>query len=214
MVEFGHTPRLVADLPIDLGHGLTERLAHVLDVEGKIPRALEALGPVGGRDVLLLGDAGGIRARQLTELGGRVTVVPEVDGPARFDAPDSSADVVIGLWTSFRGGDRASIVEATRVARPGGRLLAVHDYGRDDVSRLMGDRPEYGEYSRRDGPFLGHAFRVRVIHCFWTFDSIEDATDLLTAAFAETGPAVAAPLKRPRLAYHVAVYHRTLGAAA
>jgi hypothetical protein len=202
----------VAELPIDLGPGLAERLARVLDVEGKIPRALEALGPIGGRDVLLLGGADGIRARQLTELGGRVAVTPEVDGPAHFDAPDDSADVVVGAWTSFRGGDRAAIAEATRVGRPGARLLVLHDYGRDDVSRLMGDRPEYNEWSRRDGPFLGHAFRVRVIHCFWTFESLEDAGDFLTTAFAQTGPAVAESMKRPRLSYNVAVYHRTLGA--
>jgi hypothetical protein len=53
----------VADLPIDLEDGLAERLARALDVEAKIPRALEALGPVAGRDVLLLDGADGIRAR-------------------------------------------------------------------------------------------------------------------------------------------------------
>ena len=46
-VVFGHTPAPVADLPIDLGDGLAEHLARVLDVEAKIPRALDALGPWG-----------------------------------------------------------------------------------------------------------------------------------------------------------------------
>ncbi|MGZ9159904.1 MAG: hypothetical protein ACXW4T_01955, partial [Candidatus Limnocylindrales bacterium] len=65
----------MADLPIDLDVGLSEQLARVLDVEGKIPRALEALGPVVGRDVILVDGPDGIRARQLTDLGARVTLV-------------------------------------------------------------------------------------------------------------------------------------------
>lgn len=200
----------MADLPIDLGDGLAERLARVLDVEGKIPRALEALGPVGGRDVLLLDGADGIRTRQLAELGARVKLA-DGSAPAGIDAPDDSADVVIGLWSSLRGAEPAEIADAERVLRPGGRLLVVHDYGRDDVSRLRGDRLEYGTWGRRGGPFLAHGFRVRVVHCFWTFESLDEATDFLEAAFGEVGRDVAAGLKRPRLSYNVAVYHRTVG---
>ena len=69
---------------------------------GKIPRAFEALGPVGGRDVLLLDGADGIRARQLAELGARVTFAA-TNGSSRIDAPDASADVVVSLWAAFRG---------------------------------------------------------------------------------------------------------------
>jgi hypothetical protein len=199
----------VADLPIDLGGGLTERLARVLDVEAKIPRAIEALGPVGGRDVVLLDGADGIRARQLAELGARVTFA-SASGPARFDAADHSADVVVSLWSRFRGVTEGDICEAERLLRPGGRLLVVHDYGRDDVSRLRGDLPEYGAWSRRGGPFLSNDFRVRVLHCFWTFESTEDAAAFLGEAFGDTGREVATAMKRPRLSYNVAVYHRTL----
>ena len=99
---FGHTPAPVADLPIDLGDGLAEHFARVLDVEAKIPRALEALGSLGGSEVLLLDGADGIRARQLTELGARVSFA-KADGPAGIDAPDASVDVIVGMWTAFRG---------------------------------------------------------------------------------------------------------------
>jgi hypothetical protein len=201
----------VADLPIDLGDGLAERLARILDVEAKIPRTLEALGPVGGRDVLLLDGAEGIRARQLTELGARVAFA-KADGPAGFDAPDASADVLVSLWRSFRDRFTADVASAVRVVRPGGRVLAVLDYGRDDVSRLRGDLPEYGLWSRRDGQFLQSGFKVRVVHAFWTFESLEDAAEFLGAAFGAAGREVAAGMKRPRLSYNVAVYHRTLGA--
>jgi len=202
----------VADLPIDLDAHLAERLAGALDVEGKIPRALEALGPLDCRDVVLLDGAGGRRARQLTELGARVALA-ETDEADRIAAPDGSADVLVGLWTTFRGTTGTEVAEASRVVRPGGRLLILLDYGRDDVSRLRGDMPEYGLLSRRDGPLLRGGFKVRVVHCFWTFPSIDDARDFLDASFGAVGRAVALDMTRPRLSYNVAVYHRTIGTA-
>lgn len=208
-----YTRGLVADLPIDLAPGLSERLARVLDVEGKIPQALEGLGPVAGRDVILVDGAAGIRARQLTDLGARVTLV-ESSGPTPFDAPDTSADVVVACWSAFRGAPPDHMAHARRLLRPGGRLLVVHDYGRDDIAALHGDRPEYGLWSRRDGPFLGHGFKVRVVHCWWTFDTLEDARGFLDVAFADAGRDLGGRLTRPRLSYNVAVYHRSMGQAA
>ena len=200
----------MADLPFDLETGLSEHLARILDVEGKIPRAIEALGPVEGRDVVVVDGSAGLRARQLTERGARVTLV-DSSGPAPFDAPDGSADVVVGLWSAFRGGGSTDVDQAARLLRPGGRLLAIHDYGRDDVAELRGERPEYGPWTRRDGPFLGSGFKIRVVHCWWTFASLEEAQTFLDAAFGETGRRLAGRLTRPRLSYNVAVYHRTLG---
>jgi SAM-dependent methyltransferase len=203
----------VADLPIELGDGLTERLARILDVEAKIPRTFETLGPVGGRDVLLLDGADGIRARQLAELGARIAFAA-TNGSSRIDAPDDSADVVANLWAGYRDDLEPVLREAARVLRPGGRLLVLHDYGRDDVSRLRGDLPDYGLLSRRDGPYLRSGFKVRVVHCFWTFESIEDGRAFLEAAFGGVGAQVGSEMKRPRLTYNVAVYHKTFGATA
>lgn len=202
----------MADLPIDLDADLAARLAGVLDIEGKIPRTLEALGPLTGRDVLLLGGGPGLRARQLTELGARVAVT-DTDVLGRIAAPDGSADALISMWTAFRGATAAEAAEASRVLRPGGRLLLVLDYGRDDICRLRGDRPEYGLLSRRDGPLLRGGFKVRVVHCFWTFPSMDEARDFLDASFGAAGREVAAGMKRPRLSYNVAVYHQTVGGA-
>jgi SAM-dependent methyltransferase len=203
----------VSDLPLDLGGALSARLGDALDVEAKIPRALETLGPVAERDVLLLDGAGGLRAGQLEGLGARVTVT-SAPGPVPFEADDASADVIVGCWSTFRAAPEDEIADARRILRPGGRLLVVHDYGRDDVARLLGDRPEYAAWTRRDGPFLGHGFKIRVIHCFWTFPSIDEMRDFLDAAFGEQGRDVAASLHRPRLSYNIAVYHRTMEAAA
>jgi hypothetical protein len=193
----------MADLPIELDAALSGRLARALDAEGKIPRALEALGPISGRDVLLLdGPADGIRAGQLASLGGHVTV------GGLTGAADASAETVVSCWSAFRGLDPDDTAEAERVIRPGGRLLVLHDYGRDDVSRLRGDLPEYGLWSRRDGPFLRGGFRIRVIHCFWTFGSIEEGQAFLETAFGAIGREVGSEMTRPRLSYNVVVYHR------
>ena len=191
----------MADLPLALDGDLPGRLARALDIEGKIPRAFEALGPVADRDVLLHGGVeGGIRAGQLSELGARVVVTPSAD---------HAADVLISTWGPFLGPEPEALAEAERLLRPGGRLLVLHDYGRDDVSRLRGDLPEYGLWTRRDGPFLRGGFRVRVLHCFWTFESIEEGQALLDAAFGADGRAVGATMKRPRLSYNVVIYHRS-----
>ena len=202
----------MADLPIQLEGELAEELAGVLDVEGKIPRAIQELGPVEGRDVLAIDAPGGLRRRQLEALGARIhhaDAVGDVGGRA-----EQSADLVIGWWSTFRGVDAAEVEAVDRVLRPGGRLIVVHDYGRDDVSRLRGDLPEYSTWSRREGPFLTGGFRIRVLHCWWTFSSITHAREFLERAFGAIGRDVAGGLNRPRLSYNVALYHRDRGEGA
>jgi hypothetical protein len=198
----------VSDLPVALPSRLEAIFVAAFDRAGKLVAALDALGPIADRDVLLVGASGGPLVDRLASAGARLTSTPATQ-PLRLEAPDASADVVLGLWSAFRGVDAAEIAEVDRVLRPGGRHLAVHDYGRDDVSHLYGDRPEYGAWSHRLGPFLTGGFRVRVVHCFWEFDSQDAATKFLADAFAEAGAALAATLKRPRLSYNVAVYHRS-----
>lgn len=182
-----------------------------MDVEQKIPRALEALGPLAGRSVAVLDVPGTPWLARLREAGVDPLVVPPVDPgtPLAIPADEGSLDAVVTLWTGFRGVDERSLEAVDRVLRPGGRLLAVHDYGRDDVSALRDpDAPEYRSWSRRDGPFLRHdAFKIRVLHCFWSFGDIDAAREAL-AAFGERGAALAAGLRRPRLSWNVAVYHR------
>lgn len=202
----------MSNLPFQLSPALAERLAAAIDVEGKIPRALEALGALAGRDVLLLDVPDGLLARRLEADGVRPSRAT-LASPLRIGLPDGSLDAVVSLWTGFRGVDAADVAEVDRVLRPDGRLLVVHDYGRDDISSLRPpDAPEYASWSRRDGPFLrGGGFRVRVLHCFWSFTDVEAARAFLGEAFGAPGVALGERMKRPRLSWNVAVYHRGRG---
>ena len=203
----------VSDLPFSLPPGPASLLASALDREGKIDRALEALGPLAGRDVLVVGGGPAETARWTTRVG-RLTSVDALLDEHAAALPDASADAIVTVWAAFRGVDPAELAAADRLLRATGRLLVVHDYGRDDVSVLRGDRPEYGEWSRRSGPFLSNGFRVRVIHSFWTFDSLGAAQGFLGEVFGADGIAFGSDLKRPRLSYNVAIYHRTRGGRA
>ena len=198
----------MSDLPVALPSELERRLVRALDRAGKLVAALDALGPIADRDVLVIDASGGPIIDGIVAAGARLTSA-RAGAAGRIEAPDTSADVVIGLWSAFRGVDRREQAEVDRVLRPGGRQLVVHEYGRDDVSRLHGERPEYGAWSQRTGPFLTGGFKVRVVHCFWEFESMESTIDFLTSAFGEVGEAVAQTLKRPRLSWNVAIYHRS-----
>ena len=180
-VDFGHTPRSVADLPIDLG-ARARRAAWpvILDVEAKIPRTLEALGPVGGRDVLLLDGADGIRARQLTELGGRVTFAEgertgRVRRARRVGRLSSSA-----CGRSFR--DRTGARRRRGGPRPATRRAPARGPRLRPRRRLAAARRP--PRVRAAGAVAtvrscGGGFKVRVVHCFWTFESIDDAPTFL-----------------------------------
>jgi SAM-dependent methyltransferase len=266
----------VSDTPFPIPEdGVASRLVAAFDADAKIPRALEALGPVVGRDVVLVDADRGYRARQLADMGARVTAlvapgaappaddpgaapgrraasrtrraaasavgdaeaaggdaeaaevrlrasIEDLDGRVRVvvgDAmatglPDACADVVVALWTAYRPPAEAAVAEADRILRPDGRLLVVHDYGRDDHVRAEpAIADETLAWSRRDGWYLTHGFRVRVIHAFWTFADLDEAHELLAAAFGEGGRALADGLSRPRISHNVAVYHRARGGA-
>jgi len=210
-------PDLSAALPTT---DLEAAFLRVVDVEGKLIAALRDLAEIGGRRVILLDSGGGVRERQLAEAGADVTAVafpdPQDEQAVRAriaELPAGEADAVIAMWSQLAVPGSAFVAEAERLLRPDGRLLLVHDYGRDDVWSLWPERQaRQVEWSQRRGPFLGAGFRVRVIHCWWTFESIEQARDLLAAGFGELGIGLADGMKRPRLEYQVAIYHRPVPA--
>src|SRR4051794_7854525 len=100
----------MSDLPVALPSELEPVLVGALDRAGKLVAALDALGPIADRDVLVLDASRGPIVDGLIAAGGRLRSVPAAS-PFRIDAPPASADVVLGLWSAFRGVDRGELVE-------------------------------------------------------------------------------------------------------
>jgi hypothetical protein len=206
----------VADLPIRLADtGLQEQLGRVVDLEARIPRAIEALGPVNGLSVRMLDGDDGVRGAQLEELGARIL-------PSEAEGAGGPADLTIAWWPMSRcltgradppiTDAAARVAELARMAGPTGRLIVIEDYGRDDVTPLIGGDERHRlvvAWSRRDGPFLTRGFKLRVLHCWWRWPSLEEARVFLGAAFGEAGASTASAMRSPRLAWNVALYHRT-----
>jgi hypothetical protein len=214
----------VADFPFAVPAALRDDVSRYVDVEGKIPTALERLGHLADQDVVVLegsdGVPDGVRVRQLQDLGARVTVARGAPSATGLRAP--SADAVVSFWSAFRpstGGSldaEADLAEADRILRPGGRLLVVHDYARDDLSRVL--PPERSAaavaWSRRDGWFSAHGFRIHVIHAFWTFPDLAHLDATVEALFGRDARRLLGDLHRPRLSWKVVVYDRLRGGAA
>lgn len=199
-----YTRRVVADPQ------LLEPLVRVVDADGRLPAALQALGPVAGRDVAVLDAPEGPASRRLLSLGAWVRTAP---GASLRALPDGSADVMVAWRHGFSPTTEAwrdDLAQAARVLRSDGRLLVVKDYGRDEVARLLWDETRARQlvgFSHPKGPFLSLGFRVRVLHCWWQWASLEEAAETLERWFGAAGMAVAQGMRRPRLAYKVAVYH-------
>ncbi len=189
---------------------LLEPLVRVIDADGRLPAAIAALGPVASRDVAVLDDAVGPGPRRLLELGAWVRVAP---GSSLRQLSDASADVIVAWRQGFMPTTdhwHDDLAQAARVLRADGRLIVVKDYGRDDVTPLLWDEARARDlvsFSRPKGPFLAAGFRVRVIHCWWRWDTLEQAAQALGRSFGAPGLAVAQGMRRPRLAHKVAVYH-------
>ena len=192
---------------------LDEQFGRVVDFEGKVPAALETLGPVVDRDVVVLDSGRGVLACRLEEMGARVDRFdfPLADGDAgRLAAWVGRADCVVVPWSEMAQPGSRFIAEAAALLKPCGRLLILHDYGRDDVWALFPERRERAiAWSHRRGPFLGDGFRIRVVHSWWTFESVEQARELLGTVFGQAGVEVADNLKKLRMEYSVAIYHRS-----
>jgi hypothetical protein len=221
----------VADLPfVPADPEASARLIAAFDAEGKINRALTALGSLAGADVVLLGGAP-TRAAALAAAGARVVVLPisPADAPAAPSGPlpddlvaravnglpAASCDAIVGLWSTFAGPSPASMAAVDRALRPDGRLVVVQDYGRDDLDDIRGrDRTaELVAWSRRGGWYLGAGFRIKVLHVFWQATSATESAALLEAAFGSAGRRAAAGLRRSRIAHNVAVYYLARSAA-
>jgi hypothetical protein len=211
----------VPDFPLRVSNpSALSELERVLDREAKIPAALESLGADSATRLLLVRPEPMFGVRLTDRLKATATIASL---PAA-SVSSASADVMVAWFDAIApngnpspdhdSSAEAQVNDAQRILDHGGRLLVVHDYGRDEITPLEADPAAEAQrvaWSRPKGWFLSHGFKVRVLHCWLTFDSIEEASDLLGLAFDREPASVGAGLRRPRLEWKVAVYHRTMG---
>jgi hypothetical protein len=211
-----YTPLFVSDYPPGLPGEIVARYGHAFDVDDRLFRAIDALAPIDGRDVLLLAASDdGPQASRVVARGGRVSTTMD----ASTSLP-GSADIVVGLWPELPTDGAASVLEDALVtlARPGGLALVVQDYGRDDRGALTSTAATTSATTsvpdpsmtpgRREAPYLARGWKVRVIHCFWTFATLDEARGFV-GTFGEPGQILAARLRRPRVSHNLALLHRT-----
>lgn len=215
---------------------LHERLGAAIDPERRILAALERITPISGRRLADVGTGIGHFPMLLARRTGRTYGIESdpallaearrrtaashqpnlriVEGePTALPLRDATVDIVL---TSLIEPDDASlpaVAEAMRVLRPGGRLVVIGYYGRDDVSALL--EPEVVAHAReatqrRTGWWLRHGFKIKVVHARLDLGDPATAHELLPRLYGDRGRAFLMRPHRPSLKLNLGLYHRAL----
>jgi SAM-dependent methyltransferase len=135
-----------------------------------------------------------------------------VEGPSTsLPLRDGAVDLVL---TSLIEPDDASLPavrEALRVLRPGGRLVVIGYYGRDDVGALL--EPEVVAHvrdatQRRTGWWLRNGFKIKVVHARLDLGDADTAVELLPRLYGDRGRAFLMGPHRSSLRLNLGLYHR------
>jgi SAM-dependent methyltransferase len=212
---------------------LHERLGAAIDPERKVLEALERITALSGRRIADVGTGIGHYPMLLARRTGRTYGVesdPELLAAARRrvaasgqpnlrivegefpDLPlrDATVDVVLTSHIEPDDGSLPSIREAMRVLRPGGRLVVIGYYGRDDVADLL--EPEVVAHAReatqrRSGWWLRHGFRIKVVHARLDLGDPATAHELLPRLYGDRGRAYLMRPHRSSLRLNLGLYH-------
>ena len=212
---------------------LHERLGAAIDPERKVLEALERITPLSGRRIADVGTGIGHYPMLLARRTGRTYGVesdPELLAAARRrvaasgqpnlrivegefpDLPlrDATVDVVLTSHIEPDDGSLPSISEALRVLRPGGRLVVIGYYGRDDVADLL--EPEVVAHAReatqrRSGWWLRHGFKIKVVHARLDLGDPATAHELLPRLYGDRGRAYLMRPHRSSLRLNLGLYH-------
>lgn len=218
---------------------LHARLGAAIDPDRKVLAALERIVPVSGKRIADVGTGIGHYPMLLARRTGRTYGVEsnqELLAEARRRATDShqpNIRIVEGVATSLPLRDRAvdivltslidpddgslpAIDEARRVLRPGGRLIVIGHYGRDDVSALL--EPEVVEHvveatRRRTGWWLRHGFKIKVVHARLDLGDAVTAHDLLPRLYGDRGRAYLMSAHGPSLRLNLGLFHMAIDPA-
>jgi SAM-dependent methyltransferase len=212
---------------------LHERLGAAIDPERKVLEALERITPISGRRIADVGTGIGHYPMLLARRTGRTYGVesdPELLAEARRrvagsgqpnlrivegDFPslplrDATVDIVLTSRIEPDDAALTSVREAMRVLRPGGRLVVIGYYGRDDVADLL--EPEVVAHARaatqrRSGWWLRNGFKIKVVHARLDLGDPATAHELLPRLYGDRGRAFLMRPHRLSLRLNLGLYH-------
>ena len=204
-----------ADPPaLDRGRpGLHARLGAAIDPDRKVLAALERIVPLSGKRIADVGTGIGHYPMLLARRTGRtygIEADPEllaearrraaeahqpniriVEGdPTELPLRDGAVDVVLTSRIDPDDQSLPAIEEALRVIRPGGRLIAIGYYGRDDVAPCSSPRsspPSMEATQRRTGWWLRNGFKIKVVHARVDLGDPSSPTSSCRASTATAG---------------------------
>jgi SAM-dependent methyltransferase len=212
---------------------LLTRLGEVMDPERRVLAALERITPISGKRIADVGTGIGHYPLLLARRTGRTYGIeqqPELlrvararagamhqpniriveGGVNRLPLRDGAVDIV--LSGEIEPDDRwlPAIAEVQRVLRPGGRLVVIGYYGRDDVVPLL--EPEAVERAlqatqRRTGWWLRNGFKIKVVHSRLDLGDEKTAEDLLPRLYGDRGRAFLAAPHPLSLKVRLGLYH-------
>ena len=212
---------------------LQARLSEAIDPERKVLGALERITPISGKRIADVGTGIGHYPMLLARRTGRTYGIESdpsllaearrraadahqpniriVEGePTRLPLRDGAVDIVLTSLIDPEDASLPAITEARRVLRPGGRLIVIGHYGRDDVASLL--EPEVIAHAidatqRRTGWWLRHGFKIKVVHAKLDLGDAQTAHELLPRLFGDRGRAYLMGPRRPALRLNIGLYH-------
>ncbi len=213
---------------------LHQRLGAAIDPDRRILAALERIAPIGGKRLADVGTGIGHYPMLLARRTGRTYGIesdPEllaearrrvsashqpnlriVEGdPTALPLRDATVDIVLTSSIDPDDASQPAMAEAFRVLRPGGRLVVIGYYGRDDVAELL--EPEVVAHAReatqrRTGWWLRNGFKIKVVHTRLDLGVGATAHELLPRLYGDRGRAYLMRPHRPFLRLNLGLYHR------
>lgn len=130
--------------------------------------------------------------------------------PTALPLRDGAVDIVLHGLIEAEDAWLPAISEALRVIRPGGRLVVIGYYGRDDVAPLM--EPEVVAEARRatqrrSGWWLRHGFRIKVVHARLDLRDDEAAHAILPRLYGDRARAFLMSAHPPMPELKLGLYH-------
>jgi len=214
---------------------LHARFGEIFDPDRKVLAALERIVPLSGKRVADVGTGIGHYPMLLARRTGRTYGIEEdpallavargradaahqpnlrivAGSPEHLPLRDGAVDIVLSGMIEADDASLPAVAEAMRVLRPGGRLVVIGYYGRDQVAGLL--EPEVVTHAaeatrRRSGWWLRHGFKIKVVHARLDLADADAAQDLLPRIYGDRGRAFLMAPHPASLTLRLALLHRS-----